>query len=107
MQGSEIAEFFLFLHQELGLSVTAVKGYRAALDHVFSLIGLDLAASSVVSQMFRHFKRFCPPWEIWPPNWNLSLVLRCLSRLPFEPFRLASDKHMTWNTCFLLALASA
>ena len=101
-----IAEFFLYLCQEHGLSVTAVKGYRAALNHVFSLTGMDLAVSSVVSKMFRHFERSFPH-EIKPPDWNLLLVLHCLSRPPFEPLKLASDKHLTWKTSFLLALASA
>ena len=102
-----IAEFFLFLRQDLELSVPAVKSYRAALNHVFSLTGMDLAASSVLSRMFRHFERSCPPCEIRPLDWNLSLVLRCLSRSPFEPLMLASDKNLTWKTCFLLNLASA
>ena len=31
-----IAEFFLYLCQELGLSVTEVKGYRAPLNRFFS-----------------------------------------------------------------------
>ena len=39
------AEFFFFFHQELGLSVPAVKGYRGALNHVFSLTGMLLATS--------------------------------------------------------------
>ena len=102
----EIAEFFLFLRQKLELSVPVVKRYKAALNHVFSLIRLDLAASSVVSRMFRHFERSCSPQEIRPLDWNLSLILRCLSRPPFEPLMLASDKHLTWKTSFLLALAS-
>ena len=59
----QIVEFF-FLHQELGLSVSAVKGYRAALNHIFSLTGMDLAASLVASRMFRSFERSCPPREI-------------------------------------------
>ena len=84
-----ITELFLYLHQELELSVTAVKGYRAALNHVFSLTGMDLAASSMVSRMFLHFERSCPPREIRPPDWNLSLVLRCLSRPSFEHLKLA------------------
>ena len=103
----EIAEFFLFLCQELGLFVSAVKGFRAALNHVFLPTGLDLAASLVVSRMFRHFERSCPPLEIRPLDWNFSLVLRCLSRPPFEPLKLALDKHLTWKTSFLLVLASA
>ena len=102
----QLTEFF-FLGQELRLSVPVVKSYRAALNHVFLLTGLDLAASLVVSQMFHHFERLCLSREIRPPAWNLSFVLRCLSRPPFEPFKLASDKHLTWKTSFLLALASA
>ena len=102
-----IAEFFLFLHQYLGLSVLVVKGYRAALNHVFLLTGMNLAACSVVFRIFRHFEMSFPPCKIQPPDCNLSLVLRCSSRPPFEPLKLASDKHLTWKTYFLLALVSA
>ena len=87
-----IAEFFLHLRQDLGFSLTAVKGYRAALLHVFRLTGMDLAASSIASRMFRLFGRSYPLHEIRPPYWNLSLVLRCISRSPFELLKLASDK---------------
>ena len=48
-----IAEFFLYLRQELGLSVPKVKDYRAALTHMFSLTEMDLAGSTVVSRMFQ------------------------------------------------------
>ena len=44
---------------------------------------------------------------ICPPDWNLSLVLWCLSQPPFGPLKLVSDKHLTWKTSFLLALAQA
>ena len=103
---SWIAEFFLYLHQQLGLFVTLVKGYRAAWNHVFTLTGMDLAVSSVVSRMFRHFKKSCPR-KIRPLDWNLSLVLHCLSMSTFEPLKLASDIYLTWKTSFLLALAPA
>ena len=49
----------------------------------------------------------CPQREVQPPDWNLSFVLRCLSRPPLEPLKLAFDKHLTWKTSFLLAPASA
>ena len=104
---SVIAESCLHLCQDLGFSVTAVKGYRSALNHVFALTGMDLVASKVVSRMFCHFERTCPPREIRPPDWNFSLVLLCLSRPPFEPLKLTSDKHLTWKKSFLLALVSA
>ena len=102
-----IAEFFLHLRQELGLSVTVVKGYRAVLNYVFFLTGMHLAASFVVSRMFLHFERSYHPREIRLPDWNLLLVHRCLSRPPFEPLKLFLDKHLTWKMSFLLALASA
>ena len=103
----QIAEFFLFLHQEFGLSMPAVEGYSTALNHVFLLTEMDLAASSVVSRMFHHFKRSCPPRKTRLLDWNLFLILRCLYRPPFEPLKLASDKCLTWKTSFLLALVSA
>ena len=68
---------------------------------------MDLAASPVVSWMFCCFERSCPLREIWPPDWNLSLVLQRLSRPPFEPLNLASVKHLAWKMSFLPALASA
>ena len=91
------------------VSVPAVKGYRAALNRVFSLTGVDSASNLVVSQsqMFHSFEKCCPPCEVRPPDWNLLLVLRCLSRPPFEPLKPASDKHLTWRTSFLLAFALA
>ena len=49
MSVPSIAEFFLFLRQDLSLSLPAVKGCWAALNHVFSLTGMDLAASSIAS----------------------------------------------------------
>ena len=86
---------------------TGQKHFRGEMNHVFLLTGMDLAASSMVSRMFRHFERSCLPRDIRLPDWNLSLVSRCLSRPPFEPLKLASDKHLTWKTSFLLALVSA
>ena len=99
-----MAEFFPFLHRVLGF-VPAVKGHQPALTYVFSLMEMGLAASTVISWMFHSFERLCPSWEIRPLDWNLSLVVGCLSRPPFEPLKLASDKHLTWKTSSLLTLA--
>ena len=86
--------------------MSAVKSYRATLNHVFSLTGIGFAASLVALWMFHSFERSRPLWKIRPLNWNLSLVLWCLSWPPFKPLKLASDKHPTWKM-FLLALALA
>ena len=103
----QIAEFFLYLHHDLKLLVPSVKGYCAALNHVFLLTRVDLAANKVIGRVLHSFEKSCPPREIWPPELNLSLVLRSLNRLPYEPLKWASDKHLKWTTFFLLALASA
>ena len=41
------------------------------------------------------------------PQWDLGIVLEALNKLPCEPLREASPKHLTLNTVFLLAMASA
>ena len=80
------------------------KAYRATLNQVFSLAGIDLAANQIISHMFCSFERSCPPQEIKPPDCNLSLVLRSLTHPPYDPLKLSSNKHLTWKMCFLLAL---
>ena len=41
------------------------------------------------------------------PKWDLSWVLVCLQKPPFEPIDKASKFHVTIKTAFLLALATA
>ena len=40
-------------------------------------------------------------------QWDLGVVLEALSKSPYEPLREASFKHLTLETVFLLATASA
>ena len=77
----QITKFFLYLQSKLKLFVHAVEGYCAALNHVFSLTGLDLSASHVISRMFHSFEKTCPPREVKLPVWNLPLVLQSLTCL--------------------------
>ena len=57
--------------------------------------------------MLSSFKRSCLPREAILSEWNLSLILRRLTHLPYKPLKLSADKHLTWKTCFLLALTLA
>ena len=59
-----MTEFFLYLWVEFKLSVLAVKVYQATFNHVFSLAGIDLASSKIISRMFNNFEKTCPPREI-------------------------------------------
>ena len=42
------------------------KGYCIALNHVFSLVGVNLAASRIIGRMFSSFKKSYPPHEVNP-----------------------------------------
>ena len=53
------------------------------------------------------FEKSYPPREVRPSDCNLSLILRCFPQPPFEPLKLASNKHLTWKMSFLFALVSA
>ena len=57
--------------------------------------------------LIKGFERSCPPREVRPPEWDVSLVLDSLKKAPYEPLREATVKHLTHKTVFLLALASA
>ena len=50
---------------------------------------MDITSSTVIRSLFSSFKRLCPPREIKPPEWILSLVLRSLACLPYEPLKLS------------------
>ena len=81
----QIAEFFLYLHRELKFTIPAVKVYRSALNHVIALACTDLEANKIISRMFSNFKKSCPPREVKPLNWNLSLVHKSLTHPLYEP----------------------
>ena len=90
-----------------GLSVSAVKGYRSALNSVFALKGMDLADSRAISMLLRSFSKFAKPEELCPPAWDITLVLQSLTRAPYKPLRASDECFLAQKTLFLLALASA
>ena len=102
-----IVDFFRHLVRDKGLSVSAVRGYRASLNSVFALKGRDLAASREVSMLFRSFSKAARPERLRPPNWDVSLVLQSLTRAPYEPLRSADERFLAQKTLVLIALASA
>ena len=97
----------MHLRRDKGLSVSAVKGYRSALNQVFALRGKDLSACRVLNMLIRSFVVSCPPVEVRPPAWDLSVVLRSLRKAPYEPMSSASERFVGQKALFLLALASS
>ena len=102
-----IADFFVHLRRDKGMSVSSIKGYQAALNSVFALKGQDLASSRELRMLIRSFSVSCPPAEVRPPAWDLSLVLRSLKTAPYEPLASASERFVGLKALFLLALVSA
>ena len=102
-----IADFLIFIRVDENLSISTLRGYRAAINQVLRHKGVDLAASVEISALMRHFQMSCPPMEVKPPQWDLALVLRSLTRPPYEPLGHATIKFLTLKTVFLLAFASA
>ena len=102
-----VVDFLIHLHQDKGLSVSAVKGYCSALNSVLALKGRDLAASREITTLLRSFARSVNPVELRPPAWDVSLVLQSLTGAPYEPLRTCEERFLAQKTLFLLALASA
>ena len=102
-----IVDFLVHLRRDKGLSVSAVKGCRSALNSVFTLKGMDLADSRPISILIRSFSKSVRPEELRPPAWDVTLVLQSLTGAPYEPLRTSDEHFLAQKTLFLLALASA
>ena len=61
----------------------------------------------VLSELIRSFELQRPVQTSLMPKWDLSWVLTCLQKAPYEPLHKASKLHVMIKTAFLLALATA
>ena len=102
-----IMDFQVHLRRNKGLSISAVKGYCAALNSVFALKGMNLADSRPIFMLIRSFSKSVRPEELHPPVWDVTLVLQSLTHAPYEPLRTSDERFLAQKTLFLLALASA
>ena len=102
-----VVDFLIYLRQDKGLSVSAVKGYSSALNSVLALKGRDLSASREITMLLRSFARSVNSVELRPPAWDVSLVLQSLTGALYEPLRTCEERFLAQKSLFLLALASA
>ena len=89
----------------MGLSYSAILGYRSALNQIFILKGMNLANCKVISSLLRGFRNQCSPRDFSYPPWDIEVVLKYL-RDVLEPISTISIRDLTLKTVFLLALAS-
>lgn len=61
----------------------------------------------MISQLLKNFQLNRPKPLVSVPKWDLTLVLRVLSRQPYEPLSDIDFKRLAMKTVFLLLLASA
>ena len=61
-----IVDFLVHLRRDKGLSVSSGKGYRSAINSVFALKGIDLAASREISMLLRSFSKSSRPEKLRP-----------------------------------------
>ena len=60
-----------------------------------------------MSELIRSFELHRPIQRSLTPKWDLSWVLVCRQKSPYEPLHKASKLHVTIKTAFLLPLAKA
>ena len=102
-----IADFLIFLSDNLKLSVSSIKGYRSVLSSVYRHVGLDLSLNQDLRDLVRHFEIKAPPKNSNLVPWNLDVVLKYLMSDNFEPMDSLDLKKLTQKTLFLISLASA
>ena len=56
------------MRQDKSFSLSALKGYRATINSVFTLKGVDLANSKELSMLFRSFAKSCSPQSLRTPG---------------------------------------
>ena len=82
----EIADFLAHLRQGYHLSTSDIKVYKAMLNSIFSIRGLDLNKDHVLKDIIRGCSsQPCRPDRELSPSWNLDVVLRFLTMAPLNP----------------------
>ena len=103
-----IADFLIFLFSEKKCQISTIKGYRSMISNTLKFkTGNRIGSNPVLSELIRSFELQRPVQRSLTPKWDLSWVLVCLQKPPFEPLDKASKFHVTIKTAFLLALATA
>ena len=67
----------------------------------------SIRINKILSELIRSFELQRPVQRSLTPKWDLSWVLVCLQKAPYEPLHKASKLHVKLKTVFLLALATS
>ena len=102
----DCAHFVTFLFEK-GLKYKTITGYRSMLSSILPRVeGFPIGQHPHIIRLLKGIFNERPPIKKLVPEWDLCLVLGCLRKPPFEPLKDASLKHVTWKTCFLVAITT-
>ena len=102
----QIADFLMHLFQDRKLQPSTIDSYRTEIADMVGNEKWNVSKDENLTRLLDSLHKDKPKGRQGFPNWNLSLVLRQLTKGPCEPIRKASLKHLTLKTVFLLALDS-
>ncbi|XP_018105397.1 uncharacterized protein LOC108709773 [Xenopus laevis] len=91
----------------LGTKGSCVSTLRGQVSALSELTERSWAEVPLVIRLFNALKRVCPVRRLRMPPWDLPLVLKVLTAVPFEPLEEASDWHVTLKSLFLVTITSA
>lgn len=98
---------FLTYKYHKGAAYRTIAGYRSMMSSVLPPVDrFPVGQHPYVIRLLRGVYNERPPEKRLVPEWDLLLVLGMLKETPFEPLKRASIKHLTWKTCFLIAVTS-
>ena len=101
-----VADFLMYLFQDRKYQPSTIDGYRSAIADKLGNKPISISKDENLTHLLDSFHRDRPKGQRGVPSWNLSLVLRQLTKAPYEPIKEASLRHLTFKTVFLLALGS-
>ena len=100
-----IADFLIYLFSEKKYQIST---YRSMISNTPKFkTGNRIGSNPVLSELIRSFELQRPVQRSLTSKWDLSWVLICLQKPPYEPLHKASKLHVTLKTAFPLALATA
>ena len=89
------------------MAPASIEGYRSMLSPILSqTVKLDLSHAKVVSDLMASFRAQRPRLPPALPDWDITFLLYCLSKEPYEPLDKISMQLLSFKTFFLVLLAS-
>ena len=91
-----ITDFLIYLFSEKKYQISTIKGYRSMISNTLKFkTGNRVGSNPVLSELIRFFELQGPVQRSLTPKWDLSWVLVCLQKAPYQPIHKASKLHVT------------